>query len=153
MEVPEFMTNLGKGDTIIVSEAARFGRLLVEVMERMKYYLERGVTIYIVRDQCFFDDTVDRAAMSFAFGLAARIDSSLTSITTTEALVQKKADGVTLGRRVGSTVKDKLLLKSRKQIKQMLQDGASVSEICRTIGISRNTWYTYKDLIAQFIQR
>jgi DNA invertase Pin-like site-specific DNA recombinase len=53
--------------------------------------------------------------MAFAFGLAAEIERDLISARTKEALAKKKADGIKLGRPVGSTSPEALKLHGKDE--------------------------------------
>lgn len=82
--------------------------------------------------------------MAFAFGLAAQIEHKLISQRTREALAVRKAAGMQLGRKKGDNYKQRSLLEHKKQIREMLQQGVSISDICRHFNICRDTFYAFK---------
>ena len=80
------------------------------------------------------------------FGLVAEIERNLISMRTKEALALKKAEGVRLGRRIGSEVKIEMIRQNEPRIRKMLEQGMSVTRMCRKIGVARSTWYKYRHL-------
>jgi DNA invertase Pin-like site-specific DNA recombinase len=64
---------------------------------------------------------------------------------TKEALALRKSEGVRLGRRRGSDVKMEIIRENETEIERMLEEGMSVSMMCRKIGVARSTWYKYQE--------
>lgn len=81
--------------------------------------------------------------IAFAFALAAEIERNLISQRTKEALADKKAAGVILGRPKGSSKKRKAILEKMDSISRMLSDGASLTFVAKKYGIHRNTLSNY----------
>lgn len=131
---------------MIVTEVSRLSRSLTDIMTIMGMCLKKGINIYTTKERYAFDDTINSKILCFAFGLAAEIERNLISIRTKEALAVRRAEGVQLGRRKGSCVKLQHLQSHTSDIEQMLQKGWSVSRICRTLKVSRYTWYRYVKL-------
>ena len=142
------ISKMKRGDTLIVSEVSRLSRTLTDIMTIMGKCLKKGVNIYTVKEQYRFDDTINSKILCFAFGLVAEIERNLISLRTKEALALRKSEGKVLGRRKGYTPKLDMLVENEGHLKAMQSDGYSISEICRTLGISRNTYYKYKQLRA-----
>lgn len=131
------------GDTLIVSEISRLSRSLTEIMTIMGACLEKKVNIYTTKERYTFDNTINSKVLCFAFGLVAEIERNLISMRTKEALALKKAEGVQLGRRKGSAVKVQMLQDKKPYIDTMIGSGLSITEVCRRLGVSRNTYYKW----------
>ena len=71
----------------------------------------------------------------------AEIEHNLISMRTKEALAHRKSEGVRLGRPLGGG-KQQILLENKEEINRLLQEGVSISAICRMFKVSRETFYT-----------
>lgn len=137
------LRRMKKGDILIISEISRLSRSLTEIMTIMGQCLERQICIYTTKERYTFDNSINSKVLCFAFGLVAEIERNLISMRTKEALAVKKAEGVRLGRRPGSTVKMQVISEKEEQINKMIAAGLPVTKICRKIGVSRNTYYKF----------
>ena len=128
-----------KDDIIICSELSRLGRSLFMIMEILNYCLDKEVKVYTIKDNYRLGDDIPSKVLAFAFGLSAEIERNLISQRTKEALARKKAEGVKLGRPVGS--KDKKLKLDGKQdyIKRKLVEGVPQTTIAKRLHCSRET--------------
>jgi DNA invertase Pin-like site-specific DNA recombinase len=133
------------GDTLIVTEVSRLSRSLTEIMSIMGFCLEKGINIYTTKERYCFDNSINSKVLCFAFGLVAEIERNLISMRTKEALALRKSEGVRLGRRRGSDVKMEIIRENETEIERMLEEGMSVSMMCRKIGVARSTWYKYQE--------
>lgn len=140
----KMLKKLKKGDTIIITEISRLSRSLHEIMTIMKHCVEKNITIYSTKDGYTFDDSINSKVLSFAFGLAAEIEHKLISQRTKEALALKKAQGVILGRRVGSGDKIKILYQNREELIKELKTDKTLREICLKFGVSYRTLSRFK---------
>lgn len=109
-KLSELMTQLQSGDTLIVSETSRISRRLMDILNAIQGLLDRGVNVIAVKEGIVFKDDINSKVLAFAFGLAAEIERNLISARTREALAKKKADGVILGRPLGSANPENLKL-------------------------------------------
>ncbi len=137
------LSKMKKGDTMIVTEVSRLSRSLTDIMTIMGTCLKKGINIYTTKERYAFDDTINSKVLCFAFGLAAEIERNLISMRTKEALAVRRSEGVVLGRRKGSCVKMQFIDEHIGDIEEMLYKGYSVSHICRTLKVSRFTFYKY----------
>ena len=142
----QLIKRMKKGDTVIVTEISRLSRSLTDIMEVMGRCIDKGVHIYTTKENYRFDDSINSKVLCFAFGLVAEIERNLISMRTKEALALKKAEGVRLGRRIGSEVKIEMIRQNEPRIRKMLEQGMSVTRMCRKIGVARSTWYKYRHL-------
>lgn len=140
------LRKLKAGDTLVVTEISRLSRSLTEIMEIMGYCVEREICVYTTKERYTFDNSINSKVLCFAFGLVAEIERNLISMRTKEALPVKKAEGVRLGRRTGSEVKIELIRQNEPRIQKMLEQGMSITRMCRKIGVARSTWYKYRHL-------
>ena len=138
------ISQMKKGDTLIVSEVSRLSRNLTDIMTIMGTCLKKGINIYTVKEKYRFDDSINSKILCFAFGLVAEIERNLISLRTKEALALRKADGIILGRPKGSSPKTDILLDNIDEIREMQISGTPVLEICRHFGVSKDTWYRFQ---------
>lgn len=138
------LKRMKRGDTLIVTELSRLSRTLTEIMSIMGLCLERGVVLYSTKDGYAFDDSINSKVLCFAFGLVAEIERNLISMRTREALAVRRADGVALGRRKGSCVKQQALARQREEVVAMLRGGCTLAELCRTFSVSPKTFHRFR---------
>lgn len=137
------LRHMKKDDTLIVTEISRLSRTLTDIMSIMGMCLKKGIKIYTTKEKYAFDDSINSKVLCFAFGLVAEIERNLISMRTKEALAAKKAKGIRLGRRKGSSPKLNYLVSHGDDIRKMLEDGNSISKVCRRMNVSRDTFYRY----------
>lgn len=114
-KIGDVLDSLQRGDTLIVSEVSRISRSLTAVFNAIEQAVKREVVIMTVKGDHVFGDNINSKVMAFAFGLAGEIERDLNSARTKEALAKKKADGVKLGRPVGSTSPEALVLHGKDE--------------------------------------
>ena len=134
------LKSLKKGDVLIVTELSRLSRTLLDIMSILHRCLEMNITVYSTKDGYAFDNSINSKVLAFAFALVAEIEHNLISMRTKEALAHRKSEGVRLGRPPGKG-KQNVLLDNREEISHLLEEGMSVSAVCRIYHISRETFY------------
>ena len=129
---------LRKGDTLVVWRLDRLGRSLRHLIETIAALAERGIGFKSVTEQ--IDTTTSGGKLVFhVFGALAEFERDLIRERTNAGLAAARARGRTGGR-------PKALSDPKKQaLAQALYDGgqADVATICKTLGISRATFYRY----------
>lgn len=143
----EVMSNLSEGDSLIVSEISRLSRTLMDIMTIMARCLRKKIVVYCIKEQFVLTDSMSSKILLFAFGVTAEVERSLISIRTKEALDRKKAEGVILGRPVGTTDKLKVLKENQDKIFQLLENNVSKVKIATDFGVSRPTLYRFLNQI------
>ena len=134
------LKSLKKGDVLIVTELSRLSRTLLDIMSILHRCLEMNITVYSTKDGYAFDNSINSKVLAFAFALVAEIEHNLISMRTKEALAHRKSEGVRLGRPPGKG-KQNVLLDNREEIRHLLDEGMSVSAVCRIYNVSRETFY------------
>lgn len=136
---------LRKGDILIVTELSRLSRSLHEIMEIMKLCIDNAVAVHSTKDGYIFDDSLNSKVLSFAFGIAAEIEHKLNSQRTREAMAIRKAQGMHMGRKHGSSPKMEYLNSQRHQIQAKLDSGTQVMQICKEYGIAYGTFKKFRE--------
>lgn len=140
----ETLDGLQRGDTLVISEISRLSRRMFTVMQVVGELLQRGVELYTVKDGFAFKDDINSSVMAFAFGLAADIERRLLSSRTKEGLARRKAEGMKLGRPVGSSKPGYYKLNGKdKQILRYMDKRISVAAMARLLNVNRKTLTTY----------
>lgn len=142
----KLIKSLKMGDTLIVTEISRLSRTLHEVMAIMGVCLNKKITIYSTKDGYAFDDSINSKVLSFAFGLVAEIERNLISQRTKEALFLRRSKGVILGRRKGFCPKMDILKNQKKEIVKSINQGESITSICKSYDLSVETFRAYRKI-------
>ncbi len=129
---------LRPGDTLVVWRLDRLGRSLQHLIETIAGLAERGIGFKSLTEQ--IDTTTSGGKLVFhVFGALAEFERDLIRERTHAGLAAARARGRTGGR-------PKVLADAKKvALAQALYDGgqADVGTICKTLGISRATFYRY----------
>lgn len=128
-----------KDDVLICSELSRLGRSLFMIMEVLNFCMKREVKIWTIKDNYRLGEDIQSKVLAFAFGLSAEIERNLISQRTKEALARKKAEGVILGRPIGSKSSKVKLSGKELQVQKLLNKNISYSAIGRILGVNRIT--------------
>ena len=135
------ISELCKGDILIVTELSRLGRSMLEIMELLSILLRNGIELHVVKSNQVLKDDLQSKVFAMAFSIAAEIERELISQRTREALQRRKAKGKPLGRPKGSY--SSKLDRYREQIEELLSKGVSISSIAKIIGVPYSTVYSY----------
>ena len=95
--------------------------------------------VWTIKDNYRLGDDIQSKVLAFAFGLSAEIERNLISQRTKEALARRKAEGVVLGRPVGSKSRNVKLSGKEDVIRELLNQKVSKCEIARIFKVNRNT--------------
>lgn len=127
------------GDVIICSEISRLGRSMFMILDLLHIFLDKGIEVRALKENLTLIDDLQSRVLCFAFGIAAEVEKSMISERTREALAKKKAEGVKLGRPVGSKNKKVKLSGKEIAIQTLLEEGHSYAEIARLLHVDRST--------------
>ena len=137
------LRRMRQGDMLICTEISRLGRNLLMVMGILNACSQRGICIRTIKDNFELTDNINSKIIAFAFGLAAEIERNLISQRTREALADKKASGVVLGRPAGRCKRRDEVLLDREAVISRHSEGESWRVIASSYGIHRNTLARY----------
>jgi len=129
------------GDTIIVSELSRLGRSMLEIMEILSIVSEKKLSLYSVKGDWHLDDSMQSKIIAMVFAMASEIERELISSRTKEALRAKKAQGIKLGRPIGSG-KSKLD-KFKPEIEALLANGSTQKFIANRYSTTEANLYNW----------
>ena len=139
------LDRMKKGDKVIITDIARFGRTLSEVLTLLSKCMTLGVHVYSINDRYLLDDSLNTEVVSTTCNLVSEIEHHLMSVRTKEALNHKKEkEGLQLGRPKGTDAKQSLLDANKDEVMNMLERGDTVVMICKHFNVSRNTYYQFK---------
>ena len=142
----KLLNKLKPGDVLISGELSRLGRTLFMIMRILEHCMNTGISVYTHKDGYELGDNIQSKVLAFAFGLAAEIERKMISERTKEALARKRAEGVILGRPVGSKSSKVKLSGKEDFIRELLTHGTSKTQIARILKVDRMT-------VAAFIKR
>ena len=137
------LTEVQKDDLIICSELSRLGRSLFMIMSILNHLMTIGVRVWTIKDNYHLGDNIQSKVLAFAFALSAEIERDLISQRTKEALAKRRADGIILGRPIGSKSRSVKLSGHEKEIQDLLSMHISKSAIGRILGVNRMTVDTF----------
>ncbi len=148
--VPPDRRKLGKlirkmkpDDLLVCTEISRLGRNMLMIMSILNDCAARGIRMHTIKDNFDLDNNINSKIIAFAFALAAEIERNLISQRTREALADRKASGIRLGRPVGSHKMREEVLRNRDSICRRIAAGESMASIAIAYGIHRNTLANY----------
>ena len=142
-ELGKLLDKLQSGDVLLAGEISRLGRSLFMVMRILEHCMKNGIRVYTAKDGYELGDNIQSKVLAFAFGLAAEIERDMISRRTKEALAKKKADGVILGRPLGSKNGRVKCTGHAVEIRNALETGIPKTKIAKQLGVNRGTLATY----------
>ena len=133
---------LGKvkdGDLIICAELSRLGRTLFMIMDILNICMNKNCRVWTIKDNYRLGDDIQSKVLAFAFGLSAEIERNLISQRTKEARARKRAEGVVLGRPVGSKSSKVKLSGKEEFIRDLLAHNVPKTQIAKILKVDRMT--------------
>jgi DNA invertase Pin-like site-specific DNA recombinase len=134
------LSHLRKGDTLVVWRLDRLGRSLRHLIDTITALDERGIGFKSITEN--IDTTTSGGKLIFhIFGALAEFERDIIRERTQAGLSAARARG-----RRGGRPKRQVSSRKITMAKALYADKTnSVSEICKTLGISRATLYRYLD--------
>ena len=129
--IDELQERLSVGDTLIVTELSRLGRSTGQIISLIDDLLQQDIRIIVIKQQLMLDRNqtdLQSLTMVTLLSLFAEMERMMISRRTKEALATKKAQGIKLGKPVG-TLQESIYDKDRDRIVELLQLGLSVRRI------------------------
>lgn len=142
-ELGKLLNKVQKDDLIICAELSRLGRNLFMIMEILNICMNKECKVWTIKDNYRLGEDIQSKVLAFAFGLSAEIERNLISQRTKEALARKKAEGVTLGRKLGSKNRNNKLTGKEMNITNWLTEGKSKALIARKLHVNPSTIFRY----------
>lgn len=136
--IDEMLSVLNGADTLIVTELSRLGRSTAEVIGLVNELIKKQVRVIAIKQNLDMKQhDMTSKVMITLFSLFAELERDLISMRTKEALSNKKAQGIQLGKPKGTIQKSKFDLNLDK-IKELLDLGLSVRKIATFLGYSNH---------------
>jgi DNA invertase Pin-like site-specific DNA recombinase len=123
---------LHDGDTVIVSALDRLGRSTADIAQMLHDWQQRNITLIAVRDG-IDTSTPTGTMMAQIMAVVAEMERSFILERTAAGRAAAKASGKIANR------PRKWNLKKARQVAHLKADGWSISEIARTLNVSRDT--------------
>lgn len=127
----QMLTQIRKGETLVVSKLDRLGRDAIDILQTIRHLGERGIKVIV--HQLGHTDLTSPAGKLLLSMLAAvaEMERDLLVERTQAGLQRAKAEGKTLGRPSKTTPEQ------RGEIRHRLGAGETVSALARLYGVSR----------------
>lgn len=137
------LRQLKNGDVLICSELSRLGRTILDVLTVLNRCIEKGVSVWTVKENYRLGIDIQSQMMAFVFSMVAQLERSLISQRTKEALARLKAEGKQLGRRCGSRNSTHVLDGKEEQILNLMRQGETKRGIARKFKVSYGTIHNF----------
>lgn len=128
---------------LICSELSRLGRTILDVLTILNRCIEKGVSVWTVKENYRLDNDIQSQMMAFVFSMVAQLERSLISQRTREALARLKAEGKQLGRKNGSRNSTHVLDGKEDLILQLNRQGETKINIARKVKVSYGTIHNF----------
>lgn len=136
--IDEMVEALDGADTLIVTELSRLGRSTAEVIGLVNELIQKQVRVIAIKQSLDIKHhDMTSKVMITLFSLFSELERDLISLRTKEALANKKAQGIQLGKPKGTIQKSKFD-KYQEKIKELLALGLSVRKIANLLGFSNH---------------
>ena len=142
-ELEKMVSQLRKGDIIVVWKLDRLGRSLRDLIDLVFSFREKGVEFISLNDSINTGTATGRFTFNI-FASLAEFEREIIRERTMAGLASAKARGRTGGRKPGLSTQ---AMNSAKAAKQMFDNDTPVDIIIKTLRISRSTCYRYIDII------
>jgi len=133
----EALSHLREGDTLVVWRLDRLGRSLIHLIDTVTELHDTGVGFKSLQEN--IDTTTSGGKLVFhIFGALAEFEREIIKERTRAGLESARSRGKVGGRPRSLTSKEIQMLRNMAADKSL-----TVSDICKTLGIGRTTFYRY----------
>ena len=133
----EALSHLREGDTLVVWRLDRLGRSLIHLIDTVTELHDTGVGFKSLQEN--IDTTTSGGKLVFhIFGALAEFEREIIRERTRAGLQSARSRGKVGGRPKALTTKEIQMLRNMAADKSL-----TVSDICKTLGIGRTTFYRY----------
>lgn len=137
------LKKLKKGDILIASELSRLGRNLLQVMGILSDCMNKDCQVWTVKNNYRLGNDLPSQLLAIAFSISSQIERELISTRTQQSLARLKSEGKILGRPVGAKNKKVLLSGQEENIRRLLKEGYTKTEIAKSLKVNRITLYYF----------
>jgi DNA invertase Pin-like site-specific DNA recombinase len=143
-QIDRLRTQLGSGDTLVVSDLSRMGRSVGEIITTVDALVKQQIRFIAIKEGIHLDGQPDLQSKVIIalFSLFAEIERERISMRTKEGLAAARASGKHLGRPKGKLGQSKLNGKE-EEIQRLLSLHVSKSSIAKITGVDRSTLYHF----------
>ena len=104
--IDELMQTLDDADTLVVTELSRLGRSTAEIIALVNEMIKRSIRVIVIKQNLDISQhNMNSKIIITLFSLFAELERDMISLRTKEALLAKRAQGVKLGKPVGTLQK------------------------------------------------
>ena len=136
--IEELLEKFEETDTLIITELSRLGRSTSEVINLVNQLIAKKVRVIAIKQGLdITEHDMASKVMVTMFSLFSELERDLISSRTKDALANKKAQGIKLGKPKGTIQKSKFDSDAEK-IKELLDLGLSVRKISKHLGLSNH---------------
>jgi len=136
--IDELTQRLNGSDCLIVTELSRLGRSTAEVIGLINELINRTIRVILIKQDLDINKhDMTSKVMVTLFSLFSELERDLVSLRTKDALAAKKAQGIRLGKAIGTIQRSKFD-KDAEKIKELLGLGVSVRKISKLMGYSNH---------------
>jgi DNA invertase Pin-like site-specific DNA recombinase len=133
----EALSHLRRGDTLVVWRLDRLGRSLRHLIDTITTLAEQGVGFKSLTEN--IDTTTSGGKLVFhIFGALAEFEREIIRERTQAGLASARSRGKVGGRPKALSAKEVRILRNMAADKSL-----TVSDICKTLGVGRTTFYRY----------
>ncbi len=139
----KLLKKLKKRDTLISVNFTRVGRNVFNIMANLYELQQKNVRVILLDEKYELLNTMDSAIQAVIYSLNAHMTGVKISEATRQGLARRKAEGMILGRPVGSKNYTYKLTGKDHIIDKMLAEKKSKSAIARKLKVHRCTLITW----------
>ena len=138
---PQFqlmMSNLRSGDIVNVHSLDRVGRNTKDILEIVETIKEIGATIHFHKENLKFDGSKSDLYSDLMLTILSGFATFERNI-----ILERQREGIEIAKQKGKYKggKQKFDVEQKNRIKELVEEGISISSVCRTMNCSRPTIY------------